>query len=117
MGDITGLLYEGDIWWISGVLLTIGTLTAVFSMLTGLLEITKIDENTPAMKIVDLHMKLTIITWCLYATSLFMRMDAGNLAKPGLLETGLSLTGFAFLCAAGWFGATLVYTYKVGVKR
>jgi len=117
VGDIASLFIDGDLWKISGILLAIGSLTALLAMLTGLLELVKIDEHSPAMRVVNMHMILVIIAWCFYTISLFSRYESNQLTTPGLLETGLSLMGFVFLCAAGWLGATLVYSHKVGVKR
>ena len=117
IGDLASPFFDDIIWQISGALLASGTLIAIGAMLTGLMEIVKIDEHSPAMKIANLHMKLVMVTWCLYATSLFLRIEENSLSKPELLEMSLSLSGLIFLLAAGWYGAALVYEHKVGVKN
>ena len=117
LGDIaSNVSDENNIWYVSGVLLTIGTISALFTMLSGLLELTKIDEHSQAIPVVILHMKLTMVTWCCYATSLFLRMEATSFSRPDLLVTGISICGFLILCVAGWLGASLVYQYRVGIK-
>lgn len=116
-GDVASIFYGEIAWRLSGVLHVSGTLIALITMLTGLIEMVKVDENSPAMKIVNLHMKFVMITWCLYATSLFLRLESGSLVKPDLLEICLSLSAFLFLFAVGLSGGTLVYKYRVGVKN
>lgn len=116
IGDLASLYFGEMLWKLSGALLVIGTIFALVTMVSGLIEIAKIDEHSPAMKIVNLHMKLVMVTWCLYGTSLFLRIEESALSRPDLLEIGLSLSGFIFLLFASWYGATLVYEYKVGVR-
>jgi len=43
--------------------------------LTGILEIAKIEEQNPAMQVANQHMAVTIIAWCFYVTSLYLRYD------------------------------------------
>lgn len=117
IGDLASPFFGDIVWQVSGMLLVSGTLIAIGAMLTGLLEIVKIDEHSPAMKIANLHMKLVMVSWCLYATSLFLRIEENSLTEPDLMETSLSLSGLIFLFAAGWYGATLVYEHKIGVKN
>lgn len=117
LGDIaSNLSDESSIWYVSGVLLTIGTISALFAMLSGLLELAKIDEHSQATRAVNLHMKLAMAAWCCYASSLFLRMDTNSLSEPDLITTSISIFGFLILCVAGWLGASLVYQYRVGVK-
>ena len=117
LGDIASLKFGEQLLWITGVMLVLGTMTALVTMLTGLIEFGKISEQSPATQIANQHMKLALATWVLYAASLFMRLEGTTLTKPGIIAICLSSLGFLFLTATGWFGGKLVYKFKVGVEE
>ncbi|MXS85778.1 DUF2231 domain-containing protein [Nitrosomonas sp. HPC101] len=113
--DIAGLLTTNElVSWVAGVLLVIGTITALLAMVAGLMELAKIDQQSPAMKIANQHMLLMMTSWLLYAVSLFLRLDGTQLGQPGLVAIVLSVAGLITLCIAGWLGGRLVYEYGVG---
>ena len=116
LGDIASLFTNEQIGWVAGVLLVIGTITALFAMITGLVELGKIDQQSPAMKIANQHMILMMISWSFYATSLFLRLDEASLGQPGVIAIIMSVIGFVFLCIAGWLGGKLVYEHGVGLR-
>lgn|SRR5690606_38540355 len=116
--DVVGLFRDSElINQVAGVLLIIGTITALFAMVAGLMELAKIDQKSPAMKIANQHMLLMMVSWSLYATSLFLRLEGTQLVQPGLIAAALSITGLIVLCVAGWLGGRLVYEYGVGSIR
>lgn len=115
IADIASLFTNEQTGWVAGVLLVIGTITALPAMMTGLLELGKIDQQSPAMKVANQHMILIMIGWSLYAVSLFLRLDGTQLAQPGLAAIAFSILGLIFLCSAGWIGGKLVYEYGVGI--
>ena len=117
IADIAGLQLGGQLWWIAGVLLVLGTLTAIAAMLAGLVELGKIDEQSPATQVANHHMTLMTVAWVLYAISLFMRMEGTGLTQPGWVEICLSGIGFLFLCVGGWLGGLLVYGHGVGIEK
>ena len=118
IGDIASLaLGDQRVWFVSGVLLVLGLITALAAMTAGLFELKKIDEEGAAMQVANWHMYLIIMVWTLYAFSLFMRMDGSTLMRPNGVAIGLSVFGFLLLCAAGWFGGKLVYQYRIGVDK
>jgi len=96
------------------MLLVIGTITALLAMVTGLLELGKMDLESPAIKTANLHMVLIMTSWSFYAGSLFMRLDGTRLEQPGPIAIVLSILGLIFLCYAGWLGGKLVYEFRVG---
>lgn len=115
LADIASLFTNEQVGWIAGVLLIIGTITALLAMITGLIELGKINQQSPAIKIANQHMILIMISWSFYAISLFTRLEGTHLGKPGLVAITLSIIAFIFLCCAGWMGGKLVYEYGVGV--
>lgn len=115
MADIASLFTNEQVGWVAGVLLIIGTITALLAMITGLLELGKIDPQNPALKIANQHMILIMISWSFYAVSLFLRLDGTQLEQPGLIAISFSILGFIFLCCAGWMGGKLVYEHGVGI--
>lgn len=70
-------------------------------MLTGLLELGKIDQQSPAMKVANQHMILIMISRSFYAVSLFLRLDGIRLTQPGLAALAFSILGFISLCSEG----------------
>ena len=100
---------------VAGVLLVIGTMTALLAMVTGLVELGKIDSQSPAANIANQHMILILTSWSFYAVSLFLRLDGTQLEQPGSLAIASSVAGLIFLCSAGWMGGKLVYEYGVGI--
>lgn len=117
IGDITSLFTNELVSWVAGVLLVIGTITALIAMVTGLIELSKIGQQSPAMKIANQHMMFIMISWSCYAISLFLRLDGTSLGQPGALAVIMSILGLIFLCIAGWLGGKLVYEYRVGVHK
>jgi uncharacterized membrane protein len=116
IGDVVGLFTNEQVSWVAGVLLIIGTITALFAMVTGLIELGKIDQQSPAMKIANQHMILMLVSWSFYAVSLFLRLDGTNLSQPGMVAIIMSIAGLISLCIAGWLGGKLVYEHGVGVQ-
>lgn len=115
IADIASLFTNEQTGWVAGVLLVTGTITALPAMMTGLLELGKIDQQSPAMKVANQHMILIMVSWSFYAVSLFFRLDDTQLAQPGLAALAFSILGFISLCSAGWLGGKLVYEYGVGI--
>lgn len=114
IADIASLFTNEQVGWVAGVLLVIGTITALLAMITGLIELGKIDQQNPAIKLANQHMILMMVSWSFYAVSLFMRLDGTHLEQPGFFAIGLSIAGLISLCVAGWLGGKLVYEYGVG---
>ncbi|GKS70197.1 hypothetical protein W03_22010 [Nitrosomonas sp. PY1] len=117
IADIASLFTNEQVGWVAGVLLVIGTITALFAMTTGLLELGKIDQQSPALKIANQHMILVMVSWSLYAVSLFLRLNGTHLEQPNLIAISFSILGFIFLCGAGWVGGKLVYEYGIGIHH
>lgn len=117
MGDVASLvLSDQRIWFVSNVFLICGLVTALAAMTAGLFELRKILGDSPAMRVAYWHMSLAMITWAVYALSLYMRWNGVALVPDGV-AIGLSVLGFALLAAAGWLGGTLVYGYGIGVEE
>lgn len=115
--DIAGLFTPNELVnQVAGVLLVTGTVTALFAMVAGLMELAKIEQQSPALKVANQHMLLMMTGWSLYAVSLFLRLEGTQLGQPGLAAVALSVAGLTVLCVAGWLGGRLVYEYGVGVR-
>jgi uncharacterized membrane protein len=85
-------------------------------MISGLIELSKIDQQNPAMKIANQHMMFVMVSWSFYAVSLFLRLDGANLGQPSAIAIVMSFMGLISLCIAGWLGGKLVYEYGIGIK-
>lgn len=116
-GDVASLPWGAQMWWLSSVLLGLGLITSLAAMVAGLVDLGKIAEESPAMPVANWHMRLVVMAWSAYATSLFMRMNGTNLTPPSGAAIGLSILGFLLLGVAGWLGGRLVYEYGIGVDK
>jgi len=116
-GDLLSLKYGERLLEITGTCLVLGTLMALVAMGGGLFDLLKIKSDSPAMKVLNLHIVFVVITWSLYAASLFLRIEEKTLMQAGTLEVVLSVAGFLSLGITGFLGGRLVYEYGVGVKQ
>lgn len=114
--DLLGLFWGAPAWRFAGVVLAIGTITAIVAMLAGFVELLKVEAGSPAIRIANLHMLLAASAWSCYAASLLLRLEGVTARQPGALEIGLSTAGFAALCVTGWLGGKLVYGHGIGVR-
>lgn len=99
-------------------MLTIGTIAAIAAMISGVFELRKVTDDNNVLRVVNTHMQLVLVTWILYGTSLFLRVDDfQQLGAPGFIELTLSGLGLISLFGSGWYGGKLVYENGVGVKK
>ena len=114
LADIASLWLGQPAWWLAGVLLAIGLLTALAAMATGLIEFVRIAADSPALRDANRHMLLVMAAWTLYAASLVLRLQGTSLTSPGWPALATSIAGFLCLGAAGWMGGKLVYQHRLG---
>jgi uncharacterized membrane protein len=117
IGDIASIWLGEPAWRLSGILLIIGTVTAIGAMITGLMDLRKLDQSRQVGQTVDVHMQLVLSAWVLYALSLLIRLMEQRLSAPDAVGIGLSILGLIVLMAAGWYGGKLVYEHGAGRKR
>ncbi len=117
LGDLLSLKYGEPLLEITGACLILGTIMALVAMGGGLFDLLKIKSDSPAMKVLNLNIIFVVITWSLYAASLFLRIEEKTLMQPGTLEIVLSVAGFLCLGVTGFLGGRLVYEYGVGVDN
>jgi uncharacterized membrane protein len=114
-GDLASLLLGEPAWRFSGMLLVAGIGFSLPAMLAGLLELTRLGVDSPAVHDVNRHMIMVMLALAFYTASLFLRLQGMHLIRPGALAIGSGLVGFLFLCVAGWLGGKLVYVHRLGV--
>ena len=117
VADLASLRWGKPAWMLAGVLLIVGTVTAIAAMATGFIELMKVGADHPATRDLNRHMGLVMTAWSFYAASLLLRLQGTTLVQPDAVDLGLSVAGFAFLCMAGWFGGKLVYGHGLGVRE
>lgn len=115
VGDLLSLKYGDRLSEITGACLILGTLTAFVAMGGGVFDLLKIKSDSPTMRVLNQHIIFVVITWSLYASSLYLRIEEKTLVQAGILEMVLSVTGFLCLCISGYLGGSLVYKYRIGV--
>lgn len=69
-------------WLLAGVLLVVGTVTAIAAMATGMVELLKVDGDHPATRDLNRHMLLAMAAWGLYAASLLLRLRGSRWQGP-----------------------------------
>jgi len=116
VADLASLWWGRPAWMLAGVLLVVGTATAIAAMATGMVELLKVGGDHPATRDLNRYMLLAMATWGLYAASLFLRLQGTALARPDAIDLGLSVAGFVCLCMTGWLGGTLVYGHGLGTE-
>lgn len=114
-GDVASLWLGKQAWWWSGVSLSIGTVTAILAMITGMIELLRISNQQQALSVAERHMQLIFLAWALYTASLLLRIENFTLQAPSTIEIVLSCFGLLTLLIGAWFGAQLVYKYRVGM--
>ncbi len=114
MADVASPWLGRPAWWLAGVLLAIGTLSALAAMGAGLFEFARIAEGSPALADARRHMLLAMAAWVFYAASLLLRLRGTTLLAPAWPALAAGIAGFLCLGAAGWLGGKLVYQHRIG---
>ncbi len=117
LADIGSRWWGEPAWRSAGGLLLIGAVSALATMAAGFVELMKIPNDSPALRVANRHLLMALITWSGYTASLMLRLHGKTLHAPDTLALALSIAGFLALCATGWLGGTLVYTHGVGVRH
>ncbi len=118
LADATGLLHpDARLPQFAAALLAIGCAAGLLAAIAGFVELLGLPPAHPAGRDAIRHMALALTTWCLYAGSLYLRIDidARQLRAVGAIALAASGLGFVFLLATGWMGGRLVYGHGVGV--
>lgn len=118
LGDWAGVLVS--LPWLqqtTAVLLAAGLALGLLAATAGFWELLKLPAGHPAERTAYLHMSLALGSWCLYAGSLFLRIDHRQLVAPSSTALWLSGLGLLALLATGGLGGHLVYHHGVGVRR
>ncbi len=107
--------YPTELQWFAAVLIAFGCAAGLVAAAAGFVELLKLSDGHPAERDAYTHMTLALVSWCLYAGSLFLRVAHRELVPPGTVALALSGVGLATLLATGWMGGKLVYGHGVGV--
>ncbi len=100
---------------LAAVLLAIGCVLGLLAAAAGFVELLKLPEGHPTERTASIHMGFALTSWCLYAGSLFLRIEQQHLIAPNVWALLLSGLGLLMLLATGWLGGQLVYRHGVGV--
>lgn len=104
------------VWRYGGPLIGLGLLMATIAMIAGFLDLNTLKGEADAAG--QRHMIVMGLAWTFYLAALITRQHTGRpLAEPALLPVALSVVGFLFLLAGGWFGGQLVYRYGAGQMK
>jgi len=106
-------LVSNDLWQASYYLLLAGNVTALFAVLTGVLELVKIEDGR-AWKTLEVHVICILLSIVLFGCSLYFKIQYKSVDDTRTLEAFFSLGGFILLIIGGYHGASLIYKHKVG---
>lgn len=95
----------------------IGCISAIFAMMVGLYDRSKIQDNTQTESIINKHMYTATTAWCFYIVSVYLRWNGDVFTHPNVSAIITSVIGFVILLLAGWYGALLVYQQGVGINK
>lgn len=115
--DVVNLVYPLPVEWLAGSLIVAGLIFAIPAMVAGMVDMIKVNEKSPAFKIVNQHMTFIMITWLVYGLSIYLRMEGRSILSPDFWGVFTSIVGFFCLGVAGWLGGRLVYEYGVGIDK
>lgn len=99
----------------AGLLIAVGCALGLLAAGAGFWELLKLPAAHSAGRAANLHMGLALLTWCLYAGSLFLRLGQQQLIVANVWALLFSGLGLLALLATGWLGGQLVYRHGVGV--
>lgn len=105
----------------AALLMLVGCATGLIAAAAGFVELLKLPDGHPALRVANLHMGLALVSWCLYAGSLLLRVQGiqqhqFSLVAPGAAALALSGAGLLAVLATGFLGGTLVYGHGVGAS-
>lgn len=114
--DVLGLWTGNSIWWnIAYWSIAVGLITAIFAIITGLIDYVKIPQDNDVENVAMLHMIIVIVAVMMYTGSFFFRFGSPVLTGFHLYGAlTFSVLGFILLVIGGWYGGELVYRHGVG---
>jgi len=115
LADLASLQFGEEVLHYATVLITVGVVFAIPAMLSGLLELLRLKNQTRLQELVINHMVFAVSAWLLYIVALLVREKA--IEYQQILSLVFSISGFICLSIAGWKGGKLVYENGVGVNN
>lgn len=111
--DIAGLYLGMPAWRFAAALLAIGSVMALFSVVTGLIEATKVPEDGP-MPTVWLHMGAMSAALIAACISLFLHLDGKEVVAISWSTYLVDAILVACVSLGGFLGGELVFRHGVG---
>ena len=112
--DIVGLATADPAYALgSRILIIIGLVGAVIAAALGLMDLTRLEKETPARRTAITHMFLNLVAMLVWVVSLFIR--SGEPERTPVAAVVFSVAALALLGASGWLGGKLSYRYGVRV--
>jgi uncharacterized membrane protein len=117
--DLLGLARDEALWWaIAYWNIALGLAVSVITAVTGLIDSTRVPQDSPAAAIVTRHLLVMLAALACYGAALAVRPVAQEPAATALLATlALEGIGLALLLLGGFLGGELVYRHGVGVAK
>ncbi|MDE2381546.1 MAG: DUF2231 domain-containing protein [Xanthomonadaceae bacterium] len=109
------LAWPAQLHLLAAVLIAIGCGSGLLAAVAGFVELLKLPAGHPAERAANFHMSFALASGCLYAGSLFLRIEHQQFIAPDVLALLLSGAGLLVLLVTGWLGGQLVYRHGVGV--
>lgn len=93
-------------------MLIAGNITAVFAVIFGIYDLSKINNSSSLAK-VELHVTFVLVSYLLYGTVLWLKIQNLDMMVQSRAEILFSLWGLTTLLVGAYHGGSLVYECKV----
>lgn len=114
--DIAGIYLGMPAWRFAAALFAIGSVMALFSVVTGLIEAAKIPEDGP-MRVVWFHMGIMSSALVAACISLFLHLDGGEVVAISWGTYFVDALLVVCVTVGGFLGGELVFRHGVGQRR
>ena len=114
MGDLLGLAVP-KATEPANFLLALGTMTALLTAMTGLLDLANLEPQPERSALAERHLGIALAAWVCYGASLALRLSANGLLRPSPAALIFSVLGLSLLLAAAHLGGKLVYQHGAGL--
>jgi uncharacterized membrane protein len=115
--DVAAALVDARLARVSFWTLALGLACAVPAALAGIWDANRVKRGTRAADALTNHILFVVAALVLFGSALELRMKTGDEPNSTLFAFVLPIAGALVLAIGGFFGAELVYSHGIGLRR